>query len=438
MDILKSSNGEASPWNLIHVIISAGVYMIYSVLYAVIYVINGLFGMIIFNTSHRNSTEIRMGRILWKRKVHIFDICSARDFLCIFSSMVDLNYVLKSNVSLYALTNHEAVFVETDASINIYSSDVNAFMYSSQFDHCQNVIKMPISYFHALAEKLGHPSVPVIWISQTGRCGSTLLCQVLEKVPGTLVMSEPDAPIQINILQYAKSTSEQELKDIFKSTVRVLCKPYPGAERICIKTRGACVGMMNDISKEFPDFRQIFIYRNCKETVSSYLAILSSIPYTTIGRFCYDSKWLSVVKSYFRHQMDTHFIRTLPEDPLYEIMKSKTFNTVTTFTYMWVNYMLIAREAINQNDDILPVKYENLLAEKREMSQAIFKKLGLNITHLNTALTAFDRDSQRTSLLSRARIGSTPTRLISDKEKMDCDIILAIYKFPLIGNDFCI
>ena len=103
---------------------------------------------------------------------------------------------------------------------------------------------------------------------------------------------------------------------------------------------------------------------------------------------------------------------------------------------MWANYILIARNAIAQNDDILPVKYEDLLTIKLETCTVIFKKLGLNTSHLSTALTAFDRDSQRTTLLSRARIGATSNRLISDQEKVDCDVILSFYKFPLMGNDF--
>ena len=77
--------------------------------------------------------------------------------------------------------------------------------------------------------------------------------------------------------------------------------------------------------------RGSFIYRNCKETVASYLAILSSVPYTIVGRVCYDSKWLYVAKPYFRHQMDIHFLRTLTEsvDPHCQKTEFKLLNCVT-------------------------------------------------------------------------------------------------------------
>ena len=77
----------------------------------------------------------QFGRILYKRKLHLWANFCVRDFLCIYSSSVELDYVLKPNVSLYSLSKEEAVFVETKTDINIYSSDVNSFFNLAQFDH---------------------------------------------------------------------------------------------------------------------------------------------------------------------------------------------------------------------------------------------------------------------------------------------------------------
>ena len=93
--------------------------------------------------------------------------------------------MLKPTVSLYAVSATEALFVETPKSVNIFSSDENPFFYIAQFRRCKRVIKVPIKSFHRLAGKIGDPEVPVTWLTNTARCGSTILCQVLEKVPGT-------------------------------------------------------------------------------------------------------------------------------------------------------------------------------------------------------------------------------------------------------------
>ena len=152
-------------WTFCQFFTSSTIYTIctlYSPMYIVSSIINEALRIAAPSFDRSNDIKVRLGRVLWKRKLYELDVSSVRDFLCKFSSTVNLDYVLKRNVSLYAVTKHEAVFVETTESVNIYSSDVNAFMYSAQFDHCRNVIKMPIEYFHVLAEKSGRPSMPVI------------------------------------------------------------------------------------------------------------------------------------------------------------------------------------------------------------------------------------------------------------------------------------
>ena len=427
-----SSTSDSFFLTVIQLFISSMIYAIFFLCYNILNIINSIIRIVLTNPT--NTPKALFGRILWKRKVHELELCSVRDFLCIFSTYVDVDYVLKPNVSLYAITKDDAIFVETPPSIDIYSSDASSFVNAAQFDHSVNVIKMPISCLHKLAEKIGHPSMSTVWLSQTGRCGSTLLGQILEKVPGTLVISEPDAPAHIDCMWQEKAISESEMNQLVFSVVRVLYKPYPGTSRICIKTRGTCISMMRTISKLFPDINQIFMYRNCKETVSSFLALLSSVPFTRVGRMCLDSEWLTLVKPYFKHKTEVHFIRTLKESN--DATTAKVFNSVTMFTYMWANYMLIARDAIEHDNNIIQIKYEDLVKEKVDTCTMIFKKLGLDIDNLGTALTAFDKDSQQKSVLSRARIGESKRRLLSERDVMDGDVILSRYDMPLMGHDF--
>ena len=427
-----SSTSESFFLTVIQLFMSSVIYAIFSLSYNILNIINSIIRIVLTNPT--NKPKALFGRILWKRKVQELELCSVRDFLCIFSSYVDQDYVLKPTVSLYALTKNEATFVETPPGIDIYSSDVSSFVNAAQFDHSVNVIKMPISGFHTLAEKIGNPSMSTVWLSQTGRCGSTLLGQILEKVPGTLVISEPDAPAHIDCMWQEKTISESEMNQLVISVVRILYKPYPGASKICIKTRGTCISMMRPISKLFPDINQIFMYRNCKETVSSFLALLSSVPFTRFGRVCLDSEWLTVVKPYFKQKTEVHFIRTLTESK--DATIAKVFNSVTMFTYMWANYMLIARDAIEHDNNILPVKYEDLIKEKVDTCTKIFQTLGIDIDNIDAALAAFDKDSQQKSLLSRARIGHTTSRLLSERDRIDADVILSMYDMPLMGHDF--
>ena len=93
--------------------------------------------------------------ILWRKKLSNGLEHSPADFLCAFSSPVTPEYVLRPTVSLYAITDKEAVFVETPEMINIYNLDVNPFFYVAQFIYAKKVIKMSIKDFVTLAENWG-------------------------------------------------------------------------------------------------------------------------------------------------------------------------------------------------------------------------------------------------------------------------------------------
>ena len=218
---------------------------------------------------------------------------SPLDFVCIFRGRVKPEYVLRPNVSLYRITSKEAIFVETPASVNIYSSDVAPFFFISQFLKATKVIKMTIKDFVSLAEKIGDPNIPVIWMSSTGRCGGTMVCQMFETVPGTIAIHEPDPPSHVFHLHGNNKVEKSEYEAILRSMVRIMCKPRPGVTRILIKPRPMCTFMMTDIYKLCPGVRNIFLYRNSLAAIRSWLAVVSHDPYICVIRTCIDAVWFS-------------------------------------------------------------------------------------------------------------------------------------------------
>ena len=115
---------------------------------------------------------------------------------------------------------------------------------------------------------------------------------------------------------------------------------------------------------------------------------------------------------------------------------SKVTNSVGLFTYMWAIYMLVAHDAMSKDHNILSVKYEDLVSDKVETCRHIFEKLGIDLPYLNHALTAFNRDSQRGTILSIKRIGQSSSRLITSQELVEADAILSCYNLPRMGEDF--
>lgn len=420
---------------LMKFVISILIHLIFSILYDIFSLSNTIVRSVFFRDKTNDDSRALRGRILWRRKLYEFDSSSERDFLCIYSSWINSEFVLKPNVSLYSLNKHAAIFIETAEHINIYNSDTNPFLCFAQFERSKYVITMPINSFHALADKIGRVAMPVVWLSQTGRCGSTILCQVLENVSGTLIMSEPDAPANIDLMQQRREITEDERDRLLVSATKLLCKPYPGARMICIKTKNHCISLMKHLSRLFPSMKQIFIYRNCRETVASLLSLQTATAYTKVSKVLIDSKWLTGLKPFFKAQSEIIFIRKTKTSEAINGL-SKVTNSVGLFTYMWANYMLVALDAMSQDENILTVKYEDLVSAKSETCSLIFRNLGIDACHLATAITAFNRDSQRGSILSISRIGKPSNKLISNQEMVEADVILSCYNLPRMGEDF--
>ena len=411
---------------------SALIYTVFYCFSSLIAVFNGAMKRIIFRNSSTSVASVQKGRVLMRCKLSMMHPVSPNDFLCLYTSRVDdRDYVLRPNVTLYCVTKHEAVFIETESDCNIYSSDENPFFYVAQFCRAKYVIRMSIESFHGLAEKIGDPSLPVIWVSNTGRCGSTMLCQVFESAPGTIVMSEPDVISNIS-LQTNDGLGESERENVLRSAIRVLCKPKPGTERFVVKTRSVSTALMMDITKLFPYIKQIFMYRNCFETLLSFMAMSASMPYTIILRTCIDNETISSVLLFFRRNLRSLLLSNVKNS---EDVPLNT-NILGMFTHMWSNYILLAREAMSQNPDILPVKYEDLKENPTEFCKMIFKKLNIDPTNINESLPIFTRDSQRGSVLSQSQVKTSKARKISNTDRIAVDVILSGYGLPRMGEDF--
>ena len=358
----------------------------------------------IFETSEQRNDKAQIGHIIWRRKLAVFINNTPSDFLCFSYSSVDSDYVLKPNVSLYCIAQDEATFVGTPENIKLYSSDENPFLYMAQFYKSMRVIRMPITTFCQLANRIGDPQIPVVWITSTGRCGSTILSQVFEAIPGTLTLAEPQAPQNLALLRKLDKVNHSKYEKILHATVRMLCKPHLDTRLICIKATPAALPIMADISRLFPNFKHIISYRNCLGTVSSWLALMTATPYTVALRASIDHEWFASLFPFGRN----HFIKLLINLPgKFQHVSLKT-NTIGLFIHFWANCMFIAREATSHYKTILPVKYEELLSDPMSTCSRLFHNMELGKQYLNLVEEVFKKDSQRGSILSRSRVGDDP------------------------------
>jgi len=62
--------------------------------------------------------------------------------------------------------------------MHLWRAKYGSFMRSAQMDFAARLIAVPLTTFHRLSEVIGDPQGELIFLFQTGRCGSTLLTQV--------------------------------------------------------------------------------------------------------------------------------------------------------------------------------------------------------------------------------------------------------------------
>ncbi len=85
------------------------------------------------------------------------------------------------------LTSTHAWFCVSPEAVDVYDTSVCPFVWVGQFFTAKKLIIMPLWSYHRLADELGDPprGKEVFIIFNTARCGSTLLCQMFNKLPNT-------------------------------------------------------------------------------------------------------------------------------------------------------------------------------------------------------------------------------------------------------------
>ena len=139
--------------------------------------------------------------------------------------LLPLDVLLDPSTSLYCVAADVAMFVKTCSSLSVYRSETSPFFYMALFFNAQEVLITTVDWLERLAAELSDDGrVKVTWLSNTGRCGSTLLTQILESVPNTVCVSEPEAVFNIAVLARAGRINSKLKRALLQSVIPVLIR----------------------------------------------------------------------------------------------------------------------------------------------------------------------------------------------------------------------
>ena len=241
------------------------------------------------------------------KKLPIASIVAPSDFKLSATGAVNLEDYLQEHlarVSPYCidLPRREVLFIETKEEIDLLTC--KPFVYESQRLHGKKMVRVSFEELHQVAQlERFEEVIKPLFLYSTGRCGSTLLCNLMGDCADIVAISESDYFTQIPFLlrQYrtraGASKIETELASItYDLTVLLLAHiriRHPEQE-VVFKLRSQCIEGAELIQCAFPDARHIFLYRDAIATVNSFCSVLSGHPLMRLASLL-NSKYLPLL-----------------------------------------------------------------------------------------------------------------------------------------------
>lgn len=223
-----------------------------------------------------SGTEFELRRITEKvgKYQGFFELSGPANFVTEHEDWVDADFILSNDlVTFQGLSATQAWFCVCPQSPYLPS-----FTFANQYQFATHLVIMDHNTMHRLAKRVGHPKVPVTIINNMGRCGSTMICQMLEQVPGLRVMSEPWCLIYALHLFNTGELTTEEYHRIIQSCIKLQCKlEHPEASQIAIKLPLLCLSQTGLIKSLLPSLRHVFVFRDTLSSMKSLIKVTAAL-----------------------------------------------------------------------------------------------------------------------------------------------------------------
>lgn len=351
-----------------------------------------------------------------------------KDFEMELESSIDIEaFLRRRSLSPYCVDfeNKLVAFVETSPNTDLFEAPL---YYHSQYEHAKKVYLMPFEAFltfkcDTICDKKS------VLIYSVGRCGSTLLSKIFKSVSGICSISEPDVYMQIQLLRMRKAIDENEARGLINSSTAFLWRSidFDTTRLFVIKFKSHVIKIHRTLSDAIPNSKSIFIYRNAIDVVQSYDRIFG-YPYTKkrwIFRFPFLSRLYRARKRRyygrninFFDQYKTFIRNGTPYDIINDL------GHCGIYLLEWLSKVNSYLELKKYNSDIIALRYEDLIANPREMIRAIFDYCGISNEEIESACKAIRLDAHSGTNLAR---NPMPRYKLDKKDRMGIDIAIKRY-----------
>ena len=339
-------------------------------------------------------------QIQGKKRPHSLSIAGLQDFDYVERESIESKTVVDNpEVSLYCLDfeNRNAIFVETPSNIDLCEA---SFLHQAQYEHAQRLIAVPFEDLYRLAADLEGSIQQLVIIYSVGRCGSTLLSKIFDRVETVLSLSEPDVFSQLAAIKEPDGSNDREIRQLLKVCIYFLGKPTLGKQpsHLIVKLRSFGIELADLIYEIFPDAKTLFLYRNLENVVQSSIpafVFLSKILESIEQNIDIYSRFMPLLKNYAD---DIDFTDS---------------SAVDLYTTLWLSTMDRYLNLYRQGIIAFAIRYEDLVVQPQQIVTAIFEYCGLPVSEVDRACQAFKKDAHNTSGLSNKNYNTVEVEIPS-------------------------
>lgn len=254
---------------------------------------------------------------------------------------------------------------------------------------------------------------------------------MMYRIPGMLVLPEPDAITTLGFLYKDKLIQRGEYAQLLASSVRLLCKPDDRFSAVFIKGRPSTTGQIEDVFNAFPRFRYLFMYRNSIKSIMSSISFFQQDPAPKAIRFIMDNSMLSMFLPFVRWHY--YYFNTFLNDKPVQGVTPKKLDTVGIFTAAWAASVARCADLRYKGFPIGSILYEDFMKNPRRSLSILMQMLDIKREYLGVASEALKVDFNRgpsyeSSLETR--------RIMTPDSRQHADNVMKAYGLPKLGERY--
>ena len=395
--------------------------------YHVVWRLNGTLRLLIKNQRPENyDKSAQVLRIIFSfRYDAILQPVSLVDFFTVHEKFDHPERILKDNVDLYYVDDKQVLFTEAEEGVQQWRNAYGAFLRVVQHQQAIRVIILPLHTASRLSNKVGDPKTRLIFLSNTARCGGTLLGQVFERTGKCVVFSEPGAIQQISMYEQRKMKKEK-LNKISRIVIRLTCKPVNFPKEVIayvFKPIAATLDTIPAIQRVYPNAKHFFCYRDIEAMANAIQKLRNVCP---LGRLI----WLGGSKSSFLMK------QLVTTGGMNSIKPIKFTHPTDIGAIIWAVSVRRYLDMRQQGVNIAGFFYGDLVKNKRFAVEKAFEFSGIPQELVDVGVRGLDRNSQENSGISTKELDQYVDCSIKSSDLISSGKILKVFDLARYEDGF--